>query len=335
MKISASIYSNKSDSLDKIIEDLENHHTDMYHVDCKNDLNVFQDIDYIVSKSNIPLDVHIITETPEPFFEEIRKRKIDNLCFQHEELPNKSLPSDLNVGRLGIAITTETSIDIFENYKEVCDYILIMATIPGESGGKFDKRNFKKIRDFQNKYPGKKIFVDGGVNGEVSFILRNMGVYSSVSGSYLFNSTSIGSALLSLKTREVDSHFLVKDFMINLEESPTILKSEITLEKVLQSIEKGKMGFTMVVSEGGNLEGILSNADIRKALLDNINSIEDLDISNYINKSPKYIDEELNVKEMISYVKKQNIPLMYLPVQDKDGKAKGMITFMNLIKGEL
>lgn len=308
---------------------------DMFHVDCKNNLEVFKDIDFIQSKSQIPLDVHIITETPEPFYAEIRKRKIENLCFQHEELPEKVLPADLNVDRLGIAITTDTEIDVFENYKDVCDYILIMATIPGESGGKFDKRNFKKIRDFQRNYPGKKIFVDGGVNGEVSFILRNMGVYSSVSGSYLFNSSTIGSALLNLKTREVESHFLVKDFMIKLEESPTILETEVNLENVLKSIEVGKMGFTMVVSDSGKLKGIISNADIRKALLDNINNIEKLDISAYTNPTPKVIDEEFTVKEMISYVKKQKIPLMYLPIQNKAGEARGIVTFMNLIKGEL
>jgi len=42
-----------------------------------------------------------------------------------------------------------------------------MATIPGESGGKFDKSNFTKIREFSQQYPEKKIHVDGGVNAEV------------------------------------------------------------------------------------------------------------------------------------------------------------------------
>lgn len=335
MKISVSIYSNKKDQLDQIIDELERHHADMFHIDCKNDLTVFEDIDFIASKSSIPMDVHIITTTPEPFFEEIRKRKIHNLCFQHEELPTKTLPADLSVDRLGIAITTETPIDVFESYKDVCDYILIMATVPGESGGKFDKRNFKKIRDFQNKYPDKKIFVDGGVNGEISFILRNMGVYSSVSGSYLFNSSSIGSALLSLKTREIDSDFLVKDFMIGIEESPTLLSSRLTLAQALLSIDKGNMGFTMVVSESGKLEGIISNADIRKGLLKNIENLNEINISEYINTSPKSITQDFTVKEMISYVKKQKIPLMYLPVVDENKHAVGMVTFMNLIKGEL
>ena len=31
-----------------------------------------------------------------------------------------------------------------------------------------NKENFKKIRKFRSTYPGKKIHVDGGVNGEVS-----------------------------------------------------------------------------------------------------------------------------------------------------------------------
>ena len=91
----------------------------------------------------------------------------------------------------------------------------------------------------------------------------------------------------------------------------------------------------MIVSDSCKLDGILSNADIRKALLDNIPDVDSLDIQNYINRTPKSIDEEFTVKEMISYVKQQKIPLMYLPITNKNGEAKGIITFMNLIKGEL
>ena len=41
-----------------------------------------------------------------------------------------------------------------ESYPEF-DFILIMATIPGQSGGKFDTLNFAKIRKFRKLYPTK------------------------------------------------------------------------------------------------------------------------------------------------------------------------------------
>jgi len=75
------------------------------------------------------------------------------------------------------AFTTHTGIEVFDDYPQF-DFILIMATVPGQSGGVFDKINFEKIRKFRKQYPIKSIHVDGGVNGEVSFILRNMGVSS-------------------------------------------------------------------------------------------------------------------------------------------------------------
>jgi pentose-5-phosphate-3-epimerase len=49
----------------------------------------------------------------------------------------------------------------------------------------FVKTISQRIREFRRRYPSKNIHVDGGVNGEVSFILRNIGVDAAVSGSFL------------------------------------------------------------------------------------------------------------------------------------------------------
>jgi len=334
MKISASIYSDKKRSLPEVIQDLVNHQVDLLHVDCNDDLSVFDDIKTIRTLCDIPIDLHVITEFPSKYYQLLEENPVEYITFQHEDLKEELNIPETVTGQKGIAIITPTSVEIFEGYKDF-DFILIMATIPGQSGGKFDAVNFGKIRSFRNKFPGKAIHVDGGVNAEVSFILRNMGVASSVSGSFLFNAPSIGDALMSLTQREVESHFSVKDFMIPLQDAPNIKAQGISLESVLESIEKGNLGFTLVVDEDNKMKGLASNADVRKTLLKHLEDLNSIAGEELINQNPTTILEETTVNEMLQLIKKSTFPISYLPVVDQNGFAKGIVTFVNLIKGEL
>jgi len=334
MKISASIYSDKKRSLDLVIKDLVEHQVELLHVDCNDDLSVFDDIKKIRELCNLPIDLHIITDEPSKYYQLLEDNPVEYVTFQHEDLKESlRIPSTV-AGKKGIAIITPTSIEVFEEYKEF-DFILIMATIPGQSGGKFDTVNFTKIREFRNKYPGKSIHVDGGVNAEVSFILRNMGVTSSVSGSYLFNSASIGNALMNLTNRNIESHFSVSDFMIPLSESPKVQENELSMKNVLESIDSGRLGFTLIVNTKDKLVGLVSNADVRKGMLKHLDDLNTLSPIEFINEKPKSILDTANVLEMLQLIKLSKFPVMYLPVIDKDGNAKGIVTFVNLIKGEL
>lgn len=336
MKISASIYSDKENDVLTTVKNLDSNNVDMIHVDCKDDLNVFADIEIMQRNTNIPLDLHIITNKPERFYPALESFDIEFVTFQYEDLDDKTLniPKEFT-GKLGLSITSNTPIDVFEQYKEDFDFILFMATIPGESGGKFDKNNFRRIRDFKKKYPNKKIHVDGGVNGEVSFILRNMGVYASVSGSYLFNASTIGSALLNLKLNEIESQFMVKDFMLDLDESPTIDESNLNISSILTSMNSGKMGFTTVIGENNEFKGIVGNADLRHGLLNHIEDLNAIDINEIINTTPLVINENYTVYQLLRFIKKQSKPILYLPVINEKNQAVGTVNFINLIKGEL
>ena len=337
MKISASIYSDKkTETIQETISNLNASHVDMIHVDCNDDLNVFFDIETIQNNSHIPIDLHIITADAKRFYPALEKFDIEYVTFQYEDLTDKKLeiPKEFT-GQLGLSITSNTDIEVFEDYKDEFDFILFMATIPGQSGGQFDKTNFRKIRAFQQKYPDKKVHVDGGVNAEVSFILRNMGVYASVSGSYLFNSTNINTALLNLKLNEIESHFLIKDFMRDLDESPVIYKKDLSFKNVLNSIESGKLGFTMVIEEDHSFVGIIGNADLRKALLANLGNLDQIEIASMINKSPITISGSYTVYQLLRFIKRESRTIVYLPVLDTNNKAIGSINFLNLIKGEL
>ncbi|MCG8575569.1 MAG: CBS domain-containing protein [Flavobacteriales bacterium] len=336
MKISASIYSDKGNDIQQTIQNLNDSHVDMIHVDCKDDLNVFADIEKIQASSVIPIDLHIITEKPQRFYSALENFDIEYVTFQYEDLEDKTLdiPKEF-MGQLGLAITSGTDIGVFEAYKEDFDFILFMATIPGESGGKFDKSNFRRIREFQKRYPNKRVHVDGGVNAEVSFILRNMGVFASVSGSYLFNSANINTALLNLKLNEIESHFLVKDFMRDLNESPHQYANNLGLNRILEVMNDGKLGFTMILEEDGTFSGIIGNADLRKGLLNHMDDLNDVKVEEIINRSPITIRDDYTVYQLLRFIKKQSSPIVYLPVVNSEGKAVGTINFINLIKGEL
>ena len=330
MKISGSIYSDNKRPLKETIADLEAHQVDLLHIDCNDDIRVFDDIVDIRTWCKLPIDLHIITKTPEKYFDLLRKHPVEYVTFQYEKLPiDFRMPSDIK-GQKGLAIITPTDISAFDKFSDF-DFILIMATIPGQSGGVFDPINFKKIRNFKQKYPNKNVHVDGGVNGEVSFILRNMGVHTSVSGSFLFKAASVGQALMDLTKREIVSLFKIKDFMIPREECPIIDMSELTLKNILEQITFGKLGVTLV-EKNKKFEGIISNADLRRTLLQNLENIEGMNTQEMINKTPVTILDTATVDNMLNLVREQSFPVMYLPVLNAEGNAVGIITFVNFVK---
>ena len=335
MKISASVYSSKSQSLPEIVKDLDMHGADLFHIDCNDDLGVFNDIAEIKLLSKTPIDLHIISSEPEKYFAKIEELNINYVTFQYENLKSElSVPETISA-KLGLAIMSDTDISVFEPYAKQFDFILFMTTTPGQSGGVFDKSNFKKIRQFRQKFPDKNIHVDGGVNGEVSFILRNMGVYASVSGSYLMTSESMGAAMLNLKTHEVDSHFQVKDFMRTADELPLLKLKDRSVNAILQSIEDYDVGFTILIDDNGKLDGIVTNADVRKGLLKHTDNLNDVSVEDITNTNPVKANENFSVMELLKFIKQQRFAISYLPVVDDTNKVTGAVTFFNLIKGEL
>lgn len=337
MKISASIYSDAARPLEAVIADLEAHQVDLLHIDCNDDISVFEDIQKIRKICALPLDLHIITPDPEKFYPYLQDNPVEYLTFQVEPLVKPlQIPKEIS-GKKGISVITPTSIDLFESYPDF-DFILIMATVPGQSGGVFDRQNFEKIRNFRKRYPNKSIHVDGGVNPEVSFILRQMGVSTAVSGSYLFKQPSVGSALMNLTKRSIGSDFKIKDFMTPLHETPKFILEEVSLQNLLQIIEDGQMGVALATDELNFFKGLVSSADIRKALLKKLTNGTDLnmlEVSDLINTNPIQIDEDATVVELLQLIKNSPFAVLYLPVVDKAQKLKGIVQFSNLIKAEL
>lgn len=335
MKISASLYSGKLEELIETAQELERFGVDSFHIDCNDDINVFEDIKRIREVSNIPIDLHIITEHPSKYYDAIKTADVEFVCFQYENLREPlAVPEGIH-SRLGLAIMTDTDISVFDEYADRFSFILFMTTVPGQSGGIFNEKNFEKIRMFRKKYPNKLIHADGGVNDEVAFILRSLSVNSAVCGSYLMKNDNRGKAVLHLKTdlREYDYH--ISDFMMKPSEFAILMDDKASFEMILQEMTRYKQGFLLLVDSDQTLVGIVTDYDIREKLIEHYNDLNELKKVDLVNRNPKYILMTQSLDELMEMIRRTNRPLKFLPVVNEDKKLVGAVSFNSLVKGEI
>lgn len=333
MKISASLYANPDKSFPQLVQELDECHIDYFHIDCSDDLSVFEDINKIRELSQTPIDLHIISSKPEQYFELIEEHQVEYVSFQYESIDHDIVFPKSHITHYGLAIASHTPTSVFSQYQDQCDFVLIMTTVPGESGGQFRKENFKKIRKFRNQFPGKLIHVDGGVNDETGFVLRILGVQSVVSGSYLTNHRSIGTALLHLKSSIIHSDYQVKDFMIDLEDAP-VVSTHADVKEIFQTIENYQLGFTLVRNENNTLFGLSSNADMRRGLLKHLDDLNRITTQDIINVNPVMISENATISELLDVIQSEKFLISYLPVVNEAKKLVGALSFINLIRSE-
>lgn len=336
MKISASIYSNKVKSLEILVKELDALRIDAFHIDCNDNPAVFDDIGRIREISRTPIDLHIISPKPEQYYDQIQEHRIEYVQFQYENMNGRRLEVPKLTGtQYGLAIISDTPLEVFQAYQEDFSFVLLMTTTPGQSGGVFRKENFNRIRRFSKLFPYKKIHVDGGVNDEVSFILRSMGVDSAVSGSFLVNHQSMGAALMGLKLQEVHSHYQVRDILIELQDLPVLDMGCCTFKEVLQSIEEFNLGFALFTDASGVLKGISSNADVRRGLIQHMEDLNQTQVKDIVNANPIYIHENATISDMLALVTSKSFPILFLPVVNDKHQLTGAVTFNNLIRGEV
>ena len=103
----------------------------------------------------------------------------------------------------------------------------------------------------------------------------------------------------------------------------------------MKSIEKGGLGFCLVIDENQNFKGLISNADIRKGMLAHLDDLNGINPIELVNRKPVSVNSTSTVFEMLQLIKLCNFPIMYLPVLENNGKSVGIVNFVNLIKAEL
>lgn len=335
MKISASVFSNPDRPLEGLVQELEACGVDYIHIDCNDDPAVGEAIGRIRQVSPLPIDLHIIAAEPEKYYGMIAEQQVDMVTLQYEDLRGR-VPEMPDLGcSWGLSLVTTTEAACFDDFAERCDFVLFMTTTPGQSGGKFAPANFRRIRQFRFAHPDKRIHVDGGVNAEISFVLRNLGVFCAVSGSFLVKANSIDRAFLNLLVQKGTNHLRVRDFMAERNELPVLPQDGLELGPLLRTIEQYKKGYCLLVDDTGRLAGLSSNADIRRGLIRHVGNLDQVDVQAMVNRQPKHIHPEATVTEMLRFIKSFPFLVLYLPVVDGDGTLVGAVNFNNLILGEL
>lgn len=341
MKISASIYSNKEKPLETLVRELDAHNIDMFHIDCKGNDKVFDDIKLIRQWSKTPIDLHIISDKPEQYFDRIKELQIEYVSLQYEELKAvPALPLGTNT-KFGLALSNDTSInDIFnslpfgEGWGGAVSFIMMMCTVPGQSGGVFNKESFQKIIECRHLFPKMQVQVDGGVNDQVAYILRLLGVNSIVSGSYLMKHESLGAGMLSFHKAPSSEKetYTIADFATPLKYLPVLNKREITFHSVLQTIEDYGLGFVAIINDNQELEGVITNADVRRGLLANAHDYNEVNPMSLINTKPVTIQGDSSLSGMVRLLNSLNFIVLFLPVVDEQNRLQGAVLLNNLTR---
>lgn len=336
MKISVSIYASKDRSLSDTIKLLDSIGVDYFHVDCNDDMSVFDDIEEIRKISKTPIDLHIITDNPKPYISKSIDLGVEQVSLQYELIKDLDIEIPKNdYTRFGLAIKTETPISVFDLYDNL-SFILLMCTTPGESGGKFRKENLDKIRLFQEKYGNKIIEVDGGVDASNSHKLKSMGVHCVVSGSYLMSSNNILNAMYSLKNNH-GHDYVISDFMLKLGEIPIVNIEDISLEEILTVIKDYKMGFCVIVEPDNTIHGVVCDGDVRGWLLRNVEK-KHISLENYlsmVNTNPFTITEDSSILNLLENMSSDYRTINFIPVTNNQNKLVGVVSFSNIIRGQL
>ncbi len=342
MKISASIYSSKEKSPEQLVRDLDAHEIDMLHVDCVDDEKVFDDISRIRKISSTPIDLHIISSEPDKYFQLIEELKIEYVSFQYENMKEIPVLPKNSKTQFGLSITSATSIEVIdklnvfsseEDLDGAFSFIMMMSTVPGQSGGEFNRDSFQKIIEFKNRFPKTRIHVDGGVNDEIAYILRLLGVNVIVSGSYLMNHESLSAGMLSFhKSASEHKNFNVSEFATPVKFLPVLKQSQLDFKSILQTMEQFAMGFVLITDKDGKLTGVVSNADVRRGLLKNLNDLNSTKAEAVINKSPISIPDNSTVSDIVHLLNELNFIVLFLPVVDGQNILKGAVLLNNLTR---
>jgi ribulose-phosphate 3-epimerase len=133
-------------------------------------------------------NVHLMMKNPLPWIKKNFQR-IEMFIPHFEEI--KDVPKYIkwmkkNNRKVAFALLPETNPNVLKNYVNDIDYILILTVHPGFYGGKFLSSKIKKINKVKELNPKIKVIVDGGVNPEIIFKLKDADYF--VSGSYTVKS---------------------------------------------------------------------------------------------------------------------------------------------------
>lgn len=199
-------------NLSKDIRTMEQAGADAFHLDVM-DGQFVPNISYgipviraVRSATDLPLDVHLMTEDPEQFIDEYANIGVDMISFHIEAThhAHSLIKTIQSKGmKAGVALNPQTPVSSVEHLLANVDFILIMTVNPGFGGQSFINQCLDKVRtlaQIKNEYNlSFDIEVDGGINDDTAKQCLAAGANLLVSGSHLFNADNAENAISTLR----------------------------------------------------------------------------------------------------------------------------------------
>ena len=206
----------------------------------------------ILKDGRFTVEIHAVLSHPSDLWSILGDCPISCIYFQAEDLsadPFEIIPSSYEGVKKGLAYRW-TSLEHLQLAKmESLDALLIMTTIPGQSGGSFPNEAFQVIGRWRRALTNTSLLIDGGIRPEVASVLKILGISNVVVGAHLMRSDNPYQAYLDLLHPDIPVDVQAKYFMIEGKDVVQV-SSDCSVWDCPNRIDRGGLGIVMVVDQG-------------------------------------------------------------------------------------
>ncbi len=165
-----------------------------------------KDLELISKNTKLYLDVHLMIENPEAYFNDYVINGADLVTIHYEATNDLTslIKVIKNTGvKVGVSIKPKTDAEVLFPYLKDLDLVLVMSVEPGFGGQSFISSALDKISKLRKEIDDNNynclIEVDGGINKDTGELCKKAGVDVLVAGSYLFGKEDILDRIEDLK----------------------------------------------------------------------------------------------------------------------------------------
>ena len=213
VKLAPSILSADFSKLGAQIDEAEKAGADWIHVDVMDghfvpNITIGPDVvKSIRSCTTLPLDVHLMVESPEKYIKQFAEAGSDIITVHAEACKHlhRVVENIKELGaRAGVSINPATPLELIDEILPSIDLVLIMSVNPGFGGQKYIKGSENKVARLRKKIDDLglscEIEIDGGITAENASKVVNAGAGVLVAGSAVFNKKeTIAEAIAKIK----------------------------------------------------------------------------------------------------------------------------------------
>lgn len=212
IKVAPSILSADFAAMGEEVSEIEKCGADLLHCDVMDGIfvpNITFGPDMIKAikkHTSLPLDVHLMIDSPERYIDAFASAGADIISFHVEACrhPHRTLSYIRSKGiKSGIAYNPGTSLDSLEYLLDETDLVLLMSVNPGFGGQKFIEKTLDKLNKAREIIGSRDIMleVDGGVTEDNAAKIKAAGANVLVAGSSVFSKADRRSAIENIRTK--------------------------------------------------------------------------------------------------------------------------------------